>query len=205
MLKSVPIDATRVLILAVALLTASYGGASVSEINLARSLADEHKRAATIQRLAASGGSEEIKMLLKWTEKPPQGVSARDLYFGMIEAFGRLRTRQAIPFLIRHINLRHLQTGNLWMRTDDVVIEWSPAIQALLAIGPEAIPALSKAYSTAEPNDRLAIVLTLAHTHDAAAKPTLQSILGIAERESTLARDGLAALAVHGSNRPPPR
>lgn len=163
------------------------------EAVLARHLADQSTRSATIGKIVGSG-TAKLPVLLNWTKSPPPGVNVRELNLALVELFGRLHATEAIPFLIANINFRDSPVGSIWMKSPEDVIHRSPAIRALLAIGPDAIPSLTQAYSKATPMDRLAIVLTLSEMKDVRAKNVLFSAFGFAEQELSYAKRGLAFL-----------
>jgi len=101
----------------------------------------------------------------------------------MIEIFGRLRTKEALPFLVEHIAMDENAMATIWMKSPQSIAASVPGVQALLRIGPDATPALLRAleklpyYKAGVPGDykkRIAIVVTLAMMRDRRAKPALE-------------------------------
>ena len=103
---------------------------------LARQLADDSARATAVARIVASG-SKTVPLLLSLSKKPPAQVNPYALSIGLADAFGQLKTKEAIPFLIKNISLqRGLATPNTSMKTAEVIRQRMPAIAALIQIGP---------------------------------------------------------------------
>ena len=69
-----------------------------------------------------------------------------ELYVGLAEAFGKLKTKEAIPFLIKNISLqRGTPSPNIWMKAPRAIELRLPAVFALIQIGPEASKMLIRA------------------------------------------------------------
>src|ERR1700722_2581682 len=77
----------------------------VRDEDLARMLADPSTRTDALASVAASGQSKE-PLLLSWVLSPPVGVDSFELSIGLADAFGQLRTKEAIPFLIKNISIQ---------------------------------------------------------------------------------------------------
>ncbi len=164
------------------------------ETNLARLLANEKTRARAINKIVPRAKELEL-LLLRWTESPPHDVDKYNLYFGLIEVFGRLRTPKAIPFLIDHINWRYPVNLNFSLKSAEAIIAQSPAIEALLRIGPRATIPLMQAYRRPlTPDDRLAVIFTLAQLKDGLAKEFLLDARRHAYQEIHSAEQGLGLL-----------
>jgi len=114
------------------------------DLKLARQLADERTQKAAVQELLASG-RQKIPMLLSWINRPPlplDEVQLATFRAGLAQAFGALRVREAIPFLLDHIAVRPSPfTGPPW-RTPETVLDRLPAVAALIEIGPDALNAI---------------------------------------------------------------
>jgi len=120
-------------------------GQDLSYQELARLLSDDATQKDAIAKIVAAG-TAKVPLLLSWTTKPPAGLERMDDYFldiALCEIFGQLRTREAIPFLIKNISLHRLwwtPSTVWWLRYPETVLEAMPAIAALVSIGPEALP-----------------------------------------------------------------
>lgn len=133
-----------------------------NETELARLLSNEATQEQTVESLVASPDKVRLALLLSWTKDPPRQlniVERAELYIGMTEVFGRLRTTTAIPFLIENISLQLPATPNVWTKTAASIEERVPAVAALIAIGPDAAKALISA-----PRERMASEDRLAAT-----------------------------------------
>jgi hypothetical protein len=161
---------------------------------LARALADPRSSAGAIESVVASP-KESLPLLLRWSRKPPPGLSIPTLHGSMIEIFGRLKTVEAAPFLIEHIEYGSVM-GNLWMKQSDVVVERLPAVRALIRIGPAALSDLQAAYLKAAGTKRLAIVLAMARMKDGRARASLDFARAMASAEMQITDEGLRSLNV---------
>jgi hypothetical protein len=134
----------RVAIFLVALLWSGSGLYGQGAPDLAIRLSNATTQSAAIEE-AVSGGKETERLLLQWTQKAPPDVDAAHLMLGMIAVFERLRSEVAIPFLIANISVgphTALRTGPSFTN----ILNESPAVRALIAIGEPAVPPLIAAY-----------------------------------------------------------
>ena len=123
-------------------------------LKLARQLADEGSRETAITQITASP-ERYAALLISWTLHAPDKVDKQGLYVGLADVFGRLRDKDAIPFLIRNIELRrHVYEVIPWNRSAEAVQESLPAASALIQIGPDASKALMRSYSEPKPAGR---------------------------------------------------
>jgi hypothetical protein len=169
-----------------------------SDQELALLLAHTSTRQNAVSKVLASG-RDKVPLLLRWTQNTPPQVDKYELYIGLADAFGQLKTKEAIPFLIKNIGLSRWGDVNTWLKSPKVIQERSPAVAALVRIGPEALKALIQAYW--EPmltEDRLAAIFTVsiiaAGTDDSEARTFLNAALGEANLERTWASEGLKRL-----------
>jgi hypothetical protein len=128
--------------------------AQVADLDLARRLADLETRQKAIEDLLPSG-RDKIPVLSMWTWAPPPEVDEYELRVGLAEAFGRFKTQDAIPFLIKNLTLRRSRYVDFapWLKVAESVEGTFPAIVALIRIGPEGSRAAMKAYK--EPMDEV--------------------------------------------------
>ena len=144
------VPATLLVALVAALPRQHCSARDVSDESLAGALASEVTRQYAVDQVAASGG-KQLPLLLSWAKNPPAGIDADNLDAGLADVFGRLRTKEAIPFLISHITV--LRSPNTTMKGLFISIERAdqaernrPAIAALIRIGRDALPLLYRAY-----------------------------------------------------------
>jgi len=168
-----------------------------SDRELAKLLADDRTQPDAVRAVVADG-DRAIARLLSWTRKPPSNVPLCSLYTGMADAFGELKTVEAIPFLVRNISLRRSCGIDLapWLKSPKM-IEWNfPAIGALVRIGPEAGSAVIRACR--EPmraEDRLAAIYVVSRLQvTPGARAFLSSALGTANQEQRWAEEALGQL-----------
>jgi len=162
--------------------------------DLADGLANEDTRIATIARIVASKEASLPRLLL-WASQPPARVDQHGLLIGMAEVFGQLRTKEAIPFLIRHISPRRWLEMNIWMKSPQVIEQRMPAVAALIKLGPEASDAVIRAYwGPMNAQDRIAAVFVAARIGDPAARDFFGSVIGQARQEQEWAAEGLEAV-----------
>lgn len=177
------------------------GNPDTADRDLARLLADASTREAAVAKVAASG-TGKVSLLLSWGRRPPAHIDRCGLYIGLAEVFGRLRTAEAIPFLIRNISLRRTCSLDLapWLKTPQVIEESLPAASALIRIGPDASRALIRA--SEQPmlaGDRLAAIFVVSRIKGVPeAGGFLSSALGEANQESLRAREGIELLGQGG-------
>ena len=105
-----------------------------------------------------------------------------------------MKTKEAVPFLIKNISLQRWLEMNIWLKTDKVIEERLPAVAALVRIGPDASRAIISEYLTIEPDDRLAAIFVVARIRDPEARGFLSSVLGRANLERYWAEEGLKRL-----------
>ena len=184
-----------------------YSVASVRAANadrvLATALANDRAREAAITSIVAAGNSR-VPLLLSWTRKPPSHVVTCGLYTGLADAFGRLRTKAAIPFLIENIAMRRSCGADFapWLKTPRL-IEWNlPAVGALVQIGPDASRAvIAAARRGMVQEDNLAAIFVVAQVGGVPeAGVFLRSALGRANMEAYRAEQGLELLEANRSN-----
>jgi hypothetical protein len=152
---------------------------------LARSLSSlSGERAEAVKRVIGSP-EEALPYLIAWTKKPPEGKEPGNsfLKLSMIEIFGQLRTKEAIPFLVSHISCDLNVMNTVWMGGPERMASSLPAVKALLRIGPDATPELLRAlanlpycpsWTECKRKDRIAIVVTLAFLKDPRARSALE-------------------------------
>lgn len=170
------------------------------ELRLAQRLADDSSRQAAVDEIVASR-QNELRVLISWTVRPPDQVDRRGLYIGLADAFGGLRAKDAIPFLIKNIDLkRRAYEITPWNRAPAAVEESLPAVAALIQIGPDASKALMQSYS--EPKgigDRLFLIFAVSRIASSMSDPReervfLAAAAGEANSEHYWAEQGLKAL-----------
>ena len=116
------------------------------------------------------------------------------LYIGMAEAFGRLKTRDAIPFLVKNITLQYWPASpSVWMKTPEVVRSRLPAVAALVQIGPDAAAALIRTrWVGLSSEERLAVILVVSRAPETPESQSfLLTVLGEANLQRYWAEDGL--------------
>jgi len=132
---------------------------------LARRLADLTSRDAAVDEVVASP-TAMTPILLAWAETPPTGVRAADLNIGLAEAFDRMGTAAAVPFLIRVISVKRFPyTLAPWIKGETSVKIEYPAAEALIRIGPSAAAAVIKAaQGPMTPEERLLATFVVGQT-----------------------------------------
>jgi hypothetical protein len=145
--------------------------------DLATRLADPELRYAAVNSIVDSGG-KDLALLLSWTETPPKGVDEWALRVGLADAFGKLRAKEAIPFLVRNIGLeRYFVRQAFWTKADSVIVSRLPAAAALIAIGPDASKALIAApWNKMSVGEHLAAIYTVSRIADPGARDFLMSV-----------------------------
>jgi hypothetical protein len=166
-----------------------------SDGDLARALADPDNRAAAVSYVVASGAAK-IPLLLSWTISPPPGIDGFELKLGLADAFGRAKTAEAVPFLVRNISIDRTGAVNTWLKSPQAVQQRLAAANALIEIGPAAADALFHAWpGMAEPRDRLATIFVISRLGDIpGARNFLVMALGEANLQRSWAEMGLAGL-----------
>lgn len=169
---------------------------------LARQLANDTTRQSALASLVASGNGK-VPLLLSSTRIPPaqfDEIQMLKLKVGLADAFARLKTREAIPFLIKNISLQRWPAPNTWMKSAQVIEERMPAVAALIQIGSEAYEPLVSAYwEPTLPEDRLAIIFAVSRIASTikdteTIRVFLSSALGHANLERSRAEEGLKFL-----------
>jgi hypothetical protein len=166
---------------------------------LAARLADTGTQRSAIDEIVARG-QKDIPLLLSWTRALPDVEDKYELMLGMAQVFGRLKTTEAIPFLIKNISLQVFpQAPNTFMKTPEVIEGRMPAIVALINIGPEASRALLRApIAGMTSEDRLAVIFTISRIPGVPkASEFLMGISGQANMERFWAENGLKYLDEH--------
>jgi hypothetical protein len=158
--------------LLVALVVLMYCGAAsarrASDLELARLLANPDTRHRAVYDIVMSGHAD-LPALLSLARDPPDEVDKDGLFVGLADVLGRLRAKDAIPFLIENINLQRYTPAhpNVWIKSDEVILERLPAVVALIRIGPDASRAVIREPWGSRPRDDLddhvAAVFVVAH------------------------------------------
>jgi hypothetical protein len=159
---------------------------------LARLLADQSTRQVTVDSLVNST-DHRAAVLLSLAQTPPPGVNKYALDVGLAETFGRLRTKEAIPFLISNITLQFGGAGpDLLSRDADSIKSGMPAVAALIQIGPEASRALIRAVWKMHDRDRIAAIFVISQSRSVPeARDALHQIMGQTNVERYWAQQGL--------------
>lgn len=169
-------------------------GQSHDEMALARRLANEADRKNAISFVAAAK-VRAVPLLLNLTKMSVPGVDEHDLQVGLADAFGSLKIREAIPFLLLNINLRRPKYIDLepWIKTAEAIEQLCPAVAALISIGPDSSIAAMRAVNQAmTPEEHLAIVFVVSQIRGVPeAKPFLSAIIGRADIERSFAEEGI--------------
>ena len=190
---------SRVLI-PILIATCYVAEAQSTNLELARQLSQSSSRANAVAEIV-SRNDGAVPLLLSWTETPPMGIDVYELDVGLADAFAQLKTKEAIPFLIKNLGLNRDHAPNVWRKAPEVVERILPCAAALVRIGPDAARAVIRAYWEPMPaEDRPAaifVVTRVLEVHAASvpeANAFLQSALGELSIESRLAESGLKAL-----------
>jgi hypothetical protein len=162
--------------------------------DLATRLATPQLREAAVKNVADSGG-KDLALLLSWSEAPPKGLDRYQLNLGLIEAFGKLRAKESIPFLIRWMNLDSTgMSENIWMKSDSVVESRLPVIDTLIAIGPDASKALIAAWDKMPGVLHIEALFVVSRIADPAARDFLLSVHTTDPRDARYVQQGLQAI-----------
>jgi hypothetical protein len=168
--------------------------AQSSDTELARRLADPKARSAATDEILRSGAARTPE-LLKLAEAPPAAVNRTELFIGLADIFGQLRTKEAIPFLIENISLARWVRPNIWNKASEVVEGHLPAVGALIKIGPDACKALIEIdWKLKTWDDNLAAIFVVSQIGDPAGRPMLVTAIARANLERYQAEQGLKAL-----------
>jgi len=177
---------------------------TVSDKELVRLLASANTREGTVTRIVAMGKAK-VPVLLSWADRTPTElfepeslapILAHELNVGLADVFGRLRTAEAIPVLIKNIGIERLVPGDTWSRGPERIAADYPAAGALVRIGPEASKAVIHASEQPmPPMDRVVAVFVVSRIQGV---PEAKQFLSRAEWEAATqldyARDGLKLL-----------
>jgi hypothetical protein len=169
----------------------------VSDEELAHLLSNQDTQRRTVDRIVVSGN--KLPLLLSWSTKPPSGLDPFELEalnVGLADVFGQLKTRGAIPFLVKNISMQRsiFSMPAIGLKTYKVVLERMPAVAALINIGTPALRPLEDAYNNVPPpENRLPIMFTISHIVTAMSKQdsekeNAQAFLGSALAELNLQR-----------------
>ena len=160
---------------------------------LARRLADLATRDAAVDEVVASSAAM-TPVLLAWATKPPADVPATDLNIGLAEAFDRMATEAAIPFLIRVIAIKRFPfTFAPWIKgASSIKLEY-PAAEALIRIGPTAgLAVIKAAQGPMTPVERLVAIFVVGQIDGVPAGPDfLLRARGDADTQRVWAQDGI--------------
>lgn len=188
------------MIYAAVLMAAAVGGDAQesADRSLARLLADDGTREGAVAEIAASGGSKTA-VLLSWARNPPDQINEYGLSIGLADAFGKLRTREAIPFLIKNISLDRTQAVNTWIKAPKTIEGRLAAVAALIEVGSEACtPLIRASWGPMVPEDRRAAIFAVARTCSGATSEQAREFLSSAQAEAKMeaywAEEGLKAL-----------
>ncbi len=163
---------------------------------LARALANVGERDQAVAAVVASGYTR-VPLLLSWTTKPPVGIDNYQLKIGLADVFGRMKTKEAIPFLIKNISIDRMYAVNTWIKSAEVVEQRLAAAAALIRIGPAVAEPVIRAWSgLTDHRDRLATIFVVSNLRGVpGTRNFLLSVLGEANLQRAWAEEGLARLA----------
>lgn len=193
--------------------TSHHVDAAAQRAELAKDLSQprEEDRQKAIDAIVASPKAV-LPWLLEWSrcsrratreacDSPPPArvwVLRDNFYSAMAQIFGRLGVKEAVPFLVREIDV---DTRFVRPRGSLPVDRGSPAIKALIEIGKEATPELLRRFAGLKACDdetcglqRLAVVIALAGVADPRARPALMEASKRSGPERLVAVDGLRSL-----------
>jgi HEAT repeat protein len=167
---------------------------------LAHLLAGEQTRRTAVTMITEARESK-VPLLLSWANAPPSDVDKYELYIGLADAFGQLKTREAIPFLIENISLDRTRAVNTWLKAPHVIEERLAAVAALIRIGPDACRALIRAsWGPMTPEDRRAAIFAVSSiaskVHIPEARDFLSAALAEANMDRYWAEEGIKLLSL---------
>ena len=178
-----------------------FGAPAIKDSDLAQMLANSETRQRAIGLVMAAPAAK-LPVLIAWTQKPPAGVDEFNLRVGLMDALGELKSKQAIPFLVRNLSRQRAFVGaaDIFMKTEESVESRIPAIAALIKIGPDSLPALYNNYSTASLEDKLATIIVVSRIAATMKDPSgprgfLITVLGEANMLRDWAEEGSRRLA----------
>ena len=197
-------NVTRIAALGLAsALGAAFAQPTSSQLDLlAGRLADLATRDAAVEEVVGAPATF-TPVLLAWTTNPPDGVRASDLDVGLAEAFDRMKTEAAVPFLIRVISIKRIGvTLAPWIKGPSNVEYEYPAAEALVRIGPPAAAAVIKAaQGPMTQEERLLAIFVVGQTDGVpgsrgvpSSREFLTRALAQANDERVWAENGLAQL-----------
>lgn len=169
------------------------------DLDLARQLASEYTQHDAAEAIGTSA-RDKLPVLLAWAKAAPiplDDVQAMVFRAGLAEAFGALRAKEGIPFLLANLTLRRSPFTLPAFGSPEKVIDRLPAVAALIRIGPEALKSIIEApYTPAELDTRLArivVVSRIAATVQDRAKAIqyLRNLASEARIQSSWAGDAL--------------
>lgn len=164
-------------------------------LQIARELANESTRKSAVAKVVASGVNT-VPILLSLSQSPPPEVNEYDLARGLADAFGQLKTKEAIPFLITHLSLERgrFVTPNTWMKGGEVIRERMPAISALIQIGPEASKASIYGWERIPLDDQVAAIFVVSQVQGVPeARGFLSATIAEANLKRYWAEEGIKA------------
>lgn len=170
------------------------------EREVLRQLESPESRERFLSRISPQDKDLE-RLLLKISESPSgqneNRIDHYNLHVGLADAFGRLGTKEAIPWLIANITLwRYGLPANIrrWQHPSQDLEGAFPAVRALARIGPEALDALIQSYYSKPLNieTRLAIVFASSRIHNPRAKQLLKSVQYDINQLQKFVNEGLA-------------
>jgi hypothetical protein len=187
---------TVFVVLAMLATTVSVRAQGIDGRELAHRLANSNTQQRAIQEVVAAGRAY-VPLLLSWTRKAPDTLDKYDQYnlkLAIAQVFGRLKTLEAISFLIKNISLQvGLDDPNTWMKTGEVIEKRMPAVAALIQIGPAASKALLHIpFEQVPTEDRLPVIFTISRIPGVpGARVFLATVAGEANMERFRAQEGL--------------
>lgn len=124
-------------------------------------LGDPNRRQQALETFVKAGESGLTMLLSAVKSDGARGVEPFELRVGLAEAFAAIASPKALPFLVANVSIeRHrIRDAKLWFRSPREIREALPAVDALIKIGPAAIPMLIERYHKENTLDeRLAIL-----------------------------------------------
>lgn len=142
--------------------------------SLADLLSNEKTRGEAVAELSPADPLV-LKTLLDLAERPSNEIRHLKLKVGLADAFGKLRAKAAIPFLIQNLGLERGWDMNTSLKSEEVILERRAAVAALVQIGAEAVPALISAHRVmTNREDRQMAIFALSRIADPVALDYLQ-------------------------------
>jgi hypothetical protein len=168
-----------------------------SDRALATALSNDATEASAVAAIAVSGRAK-VRLLLSWATKPPGYVPQCGLFDGLSDAFGELKVKEAIPYLVKNIGVYRSCGVSLapWLKAPSV-IQWNlPAVGALVKIGSDASRAAMAAFpAMANEEDRRAAIFVVSQIGNVPeARAFLVSVMERADREHSWEEEALTRL-----------